>query len=196
MHAAVVELAVVETHLLGRLACLLGHAGHGLAVALALLHLLENDVGHLEVAVEVVVKLAADEVAHILGYAHAVGRHLARAEPRLGLRLEHRLLDLEGHGGHHAVADVGVLEVASEVVLDGAADGLLEGAQVRAALGGVLAVDEGIVLLAVLVDVRDGHLDILPLEMDDRIERSLRHDVAQEVDKALARHVAVAVEDD
>ena len=67
----------MQTHLFGLFARLLGDACHGLAVALAFLHFLEDDVGHLEVAVQIVVKFFLDEVAHELGYGGAFRSHIA-----------------------------------------------------------------------------------------------------------------------
>jgi hypothetical protein len=59
---------------------------------------------------------------------------------------------------------------------------------VRAALGGVLAVDEAVVLLAVVVGVGDGHFDIITTQVDDGIQRiaiHLRHQQVQQTVLAL-----------
>lgn len=197
MDAAVEELAVVEAYFLGLLAGALGNAGHGLALALAVLNGLEDDGGGVRLAVEIVVELRLDEVADELGHRRAVGTHIARAEFGLGLALEHRFLYLHGDGCHHAVADVGILKLGlAEKLLDGAADSLLEGCEVGAALGGVLAVDKRVKLLAILPGVGYHHLDVVALQVDYRIEGLVGHRVLEEVFETAARVVAFAVEDD
>ena len=77
MHAAVVQLAVVEAYFLGCFAGFFCHARHRLAVAFAFLYLFEYHLGHIELAVQVVVEFFLYEVAYELGYGHAVRRHLA-----------------------------------------------------------------------------------------------------------------------
>ncbi len=64
----------------------------------------------------------------------------------------------------------------------------------RAALGGMLAVDERIILLAVLVGMRKHHLDVVALQMDDRIERIGSQVLAQQVEEAVAAVIAFPVE--
>jgi len=172
------------------------HARHRLAVALAVLDFFQYHLAHLLVAVQVVVELALDEVAHKLGHRGPVGTYVTRAQLHLGLRLEYRLLHAYGDGGDHTVADVAVLEVAPEVLLERAAHRLLEGCQVCAPLGGMLTVDKRVVLLAILVGVSNRHLDVIALEMDYRIERVHGHVLLQQVYQTVPRHVAVTVEHD
>ncbi len=174
MHTAIVELPVVEAHFLRGLASLLGHTGHCLAVAFAGLHLFKYYLCHLELAVEVVVKLLADEIADILCDRRAVGLHVARPQTSLRLALEHRIDNIHCHCRNHTRAYVGVLEIASEIILHRPAHSLFESCQMRASLGGMLAVDKAVVLLAVLVYMCYGHFDIRTLEVDDRVERLLR----------------------
>ena len=112
------------------------------------------------------------------------------------MRFEYGFLHLYGYGGHHTVAYVGVLEVATEEVFERAAHGFFEGAEVCAALCGVLPVDEGIVFFAVLVYVCYGQLYIRPLEMYDRVEGLLLgHVFFQQVVETAARYVSLPVED-
>ena len=65
-----------------------------------------------------------------------------------------------------------------------------------AALSGVLTVDEGVVFLAALVGVGYGHLYVIPLKMNRRIERIGGHVVAQQIEQTVTRDVALAVEND
>ena len=63
----------------------------------------------------------------------------------------------------------------------------------RTALDGVLAVDEGVVLVAVLVGVGQRNLDIFAFEVDDRVERRDRHILRQEVQETILRGIFLAV---
>ena len=126
------------------------------------------------------------EVAHKLVDALAVGRHLRAAELDFGLRLKHRLLHVDGYCGHDTVADVGVFVVFVEKFLDGAGDMLLECALVRTALRGVLTVDEAVILLAILVGMCEGNLDILAHDVDDGVEFRHGHVVLQQVLQSVA----------
>ena len=170
MDAAVAQLAVVHVDLLGTLTGYLGDTGNGLALLLALLNFLQHGIGHLGVAVQVVVNLGLDEVAHKLVEAAATGLHGGRAQLHLGLALKHRLLHIDGDGTHDTVADIGEFVVFVIKLLDGAGNMLLEGALVGTALRGVLTIDKGVVLLIILVGMGEGNLYVLGLEVYDGIE--------------------------
>ena len=60
-------------------------------------------------------------------------------------------------------------------------------------LCGVLAVDKGVIFLAVLVGVGQHYLYVLPLEMDDGVEGIVCHVLFQQVEKAVARYVSFSV---
>ena len=111
MDAAVAQLVVVQRGLLDILAHLLAHAGDGLALALVVLDLFQQHLGGLGGLVQVVVQLLLDEVVDVLVDGGAVLPHDAAAQLDLGLTLEHRLLHIDGNGGHDAVADIAILEV-------------------------------------------------------------------------------------
>ena len=57
----------------------------------------------------------------------------------------------------------------------------LQGSLVCAALGGVLPVDKGVVLFAVLVGVCEGNLDVLSFQVDDVVKAFAGHVVFQQV---------------
>ena len=120
--------------------------------------------------VQVVVQLLAEEVVEELLYAPPVGLHVLGAELGLGLAFEDGLFDLDADGGTHAVADVSVVVVLPEEVLDDTRYCLLEGREVRTALRGVLPVDEAVEVLAYLRRVRQHDLHVVVLEVDDRVE--------------------------
>ena len=102
------------------------HARHRLAVAFAFLDFFEYHLGHIELAMQVVVEFFLCKVAYELGYGHAVRRHLARAELVFVCDSNTGILHAYGDGSHHAVANVGVLEIAVEVFLERAAPQPLE----------------------------------------------------------------------
>ena len=185
--AAVAQLAVVHVHLLGTLAGELGDACDGLALLFGILYLLQHGVGSLRCLVEEVVHLGLDEVAHELVETHAaVGRHGGGAEFHLSLALEDGFLDIDSNGRHHAVAYVSEFLVLVVELFDGTGYVFLEGALMGTSLCGVLAVDERVVLLAVLAGVGEGNLYVIALEMDDRVEGIGRHAVSKQVGKSVA----------
>ena len=69
----------------------------------------------------------------------------------------------------------------------------LERALVRSPLSGMLAVDKRIILLTVLRAMRKGNLDVLALQMNDRIQSGGRHVVVQQVRQPVAANDAVPV---
>jgi hypothetical protein len=84
--------------------------------------------------------------------AHVVdqfGADFRVAQLVLGLRLEHRVFQPDGHRADHALAHVVAFEFAVAVFIDRLEQTFAEGAQMRAAVAGVLAVDERIKRLAV-----------------------------------------------
>jgi hypothetical protein len=80
------------------------------------------------------------------------------------------------------------------MVADGLDERLAEGREVGAAHGGVLAVDEGPVFLAVVLAVGDGDLDVLALEVDDGVEGLAGEFLGEEVLQAVLRLEGFAVE--
>ena len=109
------------------------------------------------------------------------GPTLGGAELRLGLRLEHRLLHAHDDGRVDRLAHIGRVEVFLEMIADRLDERLAERGEVRAAHGGVLAVDERPVFLAVVVAMGERDLDVLALEMDDRVERLAAQFLGQEI---------------
>ena len=64
----------------------------------------------------------------------------------------------------------------------------------RPAVKRILPVDKGVVLLTVLGGVRDRHLDVVSLQMDDGIERCGCHIILQEIEEAITGDEAGAIE--
>ena len=106
----------------------------------------------------------------MLVHRDPVGAHLLGTKLGFGLRFKYRLLHLDADGCHDTVSYIGVLEVPVVELLDNAGGRLPESGLVRPPLRGVLPVDERVVLLAVLIGVGDGHLDILTVKVDDGVE--------------------------
>ena len=192
MDAAVAEFAVMEVCLLGTLTGQLRHTSHRLTVALTLLNLILKHLSHILMDVQIVINLLLDEVTHIFINAHPVRRHRGGAELDLRLTLKDGFLDIDGDSRHDTCADVAIL-VFVEELLDSLGDMFLEGTLMGSALNGVLAIDEGIILLAILVGVREGNLDVVPLEMDDGIEGIAGHTVLQQILQTSAGEDATAV---
>ena len=202
--AAIAQLAVVQVGLFGAFAGQFRDAGYGFALLLRILYLLQHHFGHQRVLVQVVVHLGLDEVAHVfvdagsggLVFLGHGGPHVVAAQLCLCLAFEHRLFHVDGDGGHQSVADVGVVEILVVELLNGARQMLLQGTLMCAALCGVLAVDEGVIFLAVLVGMGEGYFDVLALEVDDVVEALAGHVVLQQVLQAVAREDALSVVDE
>ena len=193
MNAAVAELAVVEIRLLGTFTGKFGNARHCLALAFALLDLILQNLSYILVDMEIVVYFLLQEIAHILidGFA-TIRRHRSTSELNLSLTLEDRFFYVDGNGSHQSVSDVSILILAVEL-LDSLGNMLLEGTLMRTSLGGVLTVDEGIVLLAILVGMGEGNLDVLALHVDDVVEAFIGHIITQQILQTMAAQDAAAI---
>ena len=193
MDAAIAQLAVVKVRLLGTLTRQFGYASHRLALTLALLDLILQNLSHILVDMEIVIYFLLQEIAHILidGFA-SVRRHCGTSELDLRLTLEHRLLYVQCNGCHQSVSDVAILILAVEL-LDGSGDMLLEGTLMSTALGGVLTIHEGIVLLAILIGMGKGNLDIFALHVDNLIETLVGHIIGQEILQTMTAEDAATI---
>ena len=118
------------------------------------------------------------------------------AELVLGLRFEDRVLDLDRHRAEGAVADVYGVEALLVEFVDALEHALAEGALVGAAIGGVLAVDEGAVGFAVAVDVGKGEFEVLALVVGRRVDSGFAGRGLEQVEQAVFRleFLLVAVE--
>ena len=85
MYAAVEEFLVVDTDFFSFFAGQFCDAGHRLALAFAFLNFFQDNIGDVEVLMEIVVKLFFDEIADEFCYRRASRCHFARTE--LDLRL-------------------------------------------------------------------------------------------------------------
>ena len=85
---------------------------------------------------------------------------LVVAQLVLGLALEDRVLDLDGHRADHAFPHVLRGEVVARVLVDGLQHAQAEGGLVRAAVDGELAVHEAEVVLPVVGRVGEGELQV------------------------------------
>src|SRR5690606_34415105 len=169
-------------------------AGEFLPFALALLDLFPQRIGRLRIAVQPVVQVLREKPCNELTDTRALGAEVTGAEFRFGLGLEHGFLHADRHRGHDRLADVGGVVVLLEEIAHRADDTLAEGGEVRAAHRRVLAVDEGVVLLAVVAAVGHRDLDVLRLEVYDRVQRLTGQFLREQVFEALLRFEGLAVE--
>ena len=180
MDTAVTEFTVVEVGFLSAFTCQFSDTRHRLTLTLALLNLIFQNFRHIGMDMQVVVHLLFDEIPHILVDAHAIGCHCQRTEFDLRLTLEHWFLHVDGNGCHDTRTDIAILVFTKEI-LDGTSNMFLEGTLVGTALCGMLSVDERIVLLAVLIGMGEGYLDVLAFEMNDGIKTVVSHAVIQQI---------------
>ena len=181
--AAVTELAVVEADLLGTLAGSLLDASNLLAFLLIGLDLGLQHADRLGVLVQVVIQVAFQDVEDVcfkegavVSAVWIVGREVGGAEFGLGLRLKHRFLDPHAQGANQALADVGRLVFLLVELAYHAGITLAESGLVRAAFGGVLAVDEGIEIIVRLpVNMGESGLEVAVLNVYDGVEAFAFH---------------------
>ena len=197
MYAAVAQFTVVQIGFLSHFACLFGHACHLFANLFAFGHLLQDDVGHVGVLVQVVVHLALDEVADEFVYGNAaVGDGGERSELHLGLALEERLLDVDGDGGNETVTDVGEIVRFAGVVANDFGDIFFKCGLMGAAQCCVLSVDEAVVFLAVLFGVGEGDFNILAAQVDDGVEGLVVHAVVEQIGESFSGDDAASAQHD
>ena len=195
VHAAVAQFLVVQVSFLGAFVGEFLDARNLLAFAFRLPDALFNGLGYVLVLVQVVVQVPLHEVADEFAHRHTVGGHVQRAEFGLGLRLEHRVLHPHADGGNGRGPDVGGIVVLAEKLADRVHQRFAESGQVRAALCGVLAVDERIIFLAILVAVRENQLNILAFEVYDRVAYGIHVGAAlQQIEQAVLRIILLPVE--
>ena len=171
MVPAIAQLAVVQAHFLLQLLRLLLQIGNRRALLFGLLNLFQDDIRHLLVFVQVVVQQPANHLVHIVPDSLAARFHVIGSQFGLGLRVEQRVLDFHRHGGAHGVAHIAGLEVLLVEIAKGFHDGLAHGLLVRAPMDGVLAVYEGVVVLAIFAGgVHHGELKVLIVQIDRLIQ--------------------------
>ena len=122
------------------------------------------------------------------------GLDVGVAELVLGLALEDGVLELDRDRRGYALADVLALVLRLVEVVHRLEEALAEGREVRAAVGGPLAVDEGEVLLAVVVRVREGELDLVAPPISDIVQRGVADLRVEEVVEAVLGGEVGAVE--
>ena len=176
MDTTVAQFTVVEIGLLSALTSQFGNTSHRLTLPFAFLDLILQHLRDISMDMEVVIDFLFDKVTHIFIDAHTVGRHCQGAKFDLRLTLKHRFLHIDGNGSNNTSADITIF-VFTEIIADGSGDMLLEGTLMGTALGGMLTVDERVILLTILVGMGKGNLDILTLEVDDGIECLISHAV-------------------
>ena len=86
------------------------------------------------------------------------------------MALKNGLLDLDRNGSDDAGAHVAWFELLFKEIAALLDNGLAESGHVRATLGGVLAIDEGVEFFAITCAVGEGHLDVGAVDMNDWIE--------------------------
>ena len=204
VYTAVAQLAVVQVGLFGALACQFGHTGYGLALLLALLYLLFDNLCHIGVLVQKVIHILLYKVAHKLVHAHArqrkgfpvrvlVGGHGERAELDFCLTLKQWLYHTYGYGCHQTVAHVLHIVVLAEILLYGLGYVLLKGTLVRTALGGMLSVNKRVILLTILRGVGKGYVDVGPRQVYNGVQTGGGHVVVEQVLKSVAAQYAPPV---
>ena len=193
VHAAVTELLVVEVCLLGALVREFLDAGQFLAQLFVLRDAFQELLGRILVLVEVIVQFAGHKIHNPGTERGAVRGRGGAAQLCLGLGFENRFLDAHGNGSHDAVAHVGSVVFLLEVVAHALHQALAECRLVGTALGGVLAVHETEVVLAFLVGVRDGELDVLALAVDDRVADGVVGAAVEQVQEPVRAVVILAV---
>ena len=143
---------------------------------------------------QVVVELLLDEVIDEFVNAHTSGRrHIFGAKLNFGLALEDRFFHIDSNRSHYPVSDVCEFLILVKKFLDGTSDSLAVSSLVRTALDGMLAIDERVILIAILVSMGKCNLNIIALEVNNRIEGLNGHILREQVKQTIAGNEFLAV---
>ena len=171
MDATITQFGVVHQVLLRSLTGLFGHTRNCLALTLALLNLLKHNLHHFGMFVQIIIQFALDKIIDELVDRHTtlLRGHILGAEFDFGLTLKNRFLHIDGDSAYNTVADVREVHVLIEKLLNRLADSLTICRLMRTALNSMLAVDEGEILVVVLVGMSQRYLNIFTAEVNDGI---------------------------
>ena len=191
--AAIAEFFIVNLGFFSAFAGEFLNALEFLSVAFGFLNFFEKGFGGLGFTVEVIIERLLNEVRHEGAHGRSFGTHVGRAEFSLSLGFEDRFLDLDAHGGADGGADVDCVKILFVEILDGLGEGFAEGGEVGAAHGGMLPVDKGVVVFPVGIVMSEGDLDVLVLEVSDRVKGFAIEFVFKQVAETVLRFKLFAV---
>ena len=183
--AAITQLLIVQLGLAGVLTRSLLHAADLLALLLVRLDFLKERLRRIGVLVQMIVQLRGHEVDDRAAQIPPTRFHRRTAQLGFGLRFKDRLLNLHAHRRDDTSAHVGWFELLLEELATLRHDRLAESSQVRAALSRVLPVHKAVALLTIAARMGEGHLHIRALQVNDRVLRSLRELVIEQVQQAV-----------
>src|SRR5205807_825142 len=139
-----------------------------------------------------------EEMEQLLAHAvYQFGSDFSVAQFVFGLRFENRIFEADGNRANHALADVVAFEFLLGVFVDSLEQAFAEGAQVRATVGSILPVDEGVESFAIAaVGVSEAKLQRLFGIMQRRINRFAAIGLQifhHQIEQAVARLEGLAV---
>lgn len=74
---------------------------------------------------------------------------------------QNRLFHLDANGSHHAVTNIGILEIAIKIFFYRSSRGFAKSRKMRPSLCGMLTVYKRIMLLAILIGMGNSHFNIV-----------------------------------
>src|SRR5690606_7053884 len=102
-------------------------------------------------------------------YGRSVRSNSIGAQLGLGLGLKDGFLNTDSHGADDTLPNIRSVKIFFVKLPDRFYYRLSKGCQMCPSLCGKLPVDEGVVLLAVLIGMGEGHFYIVSFQMDDRV---------------------------
>ena len=144
---------------------------------------------------EIIVHLILDEITDEFIHRNtSIGLHSERTEFDFRLTLKLRFFHVDGNGCNDSATNIGILIVLLIEFLDGSGDMLLERTLMRTTLNGVLTIHKRMIFLTILlVGMRKGNLDVVALQVDNRIKCLRIHRVGQEVLESISADNAATV---
>ena len=109
------------------------------------------------------------------------------------MRFELRLLYFYIYSGYKSATDIGHFEVLIVKLLHRTCKRLFECGLMRASLRSVLSVDERIIIIARLVDMRKGNLYIVRFEMYDRVKNLVGDVFIEQIFKTFFRNIFFSI---
>ena len=128
-----------------------------------------------------------------LSFLRDSGPHVVAPKLGFSLTLEHRFFHVDGYSRHQSVTNICEIEILVEELLNSARQMLLQRTLVRTALGRMLTVDKRIILLAILVGMRKGYLNVLTLQMHNVVQPLAGHVVFQQILQTVTRQDALTI---
>ena len=181
MYPTIPQLTIVQANLLGSFSRNLLDTGHRFPLLFRLDNFAQQQLCRVRIPVQVIIQLLRHEIKNKITHRRPLRGYIFGTQLRLRLRLEHRFLYFYADRRDNRSTNIGQIKIFLVKITDRFHHGLPESNQVRTSLRRVLTVHERVILFPVLPPVCHCHLNIIPLQMNDRVQPLSTHILWQQV---------------